>query len=563
MNLFQLLIANKARKLGLSLHAHIICAGLFADLHLATKLLIFYGKLCDVSNARKVFDRIPERNIITWTAQISCYTHNGYYQDALAVLLDMRRFGVKPNQFTYGSLLRACIGLKCLGRGLQIQACAQKSRFADNVVVQSALVDLHSKCGKMDDALSLFQTMSRKDVVAWNAMIGGYGFQGLSNQSFQMLRLMMRQGLIPDCFTLGSVLKVSSRARCLSKVGQIHGYAITLGFGSHATLTGSLIDAYAKCESMRNACYLYNIMGKKDVVSFTALMTGYAQDSSNSTEALYLLKEIRQMHFGIDDVLLCSMFNICASLASVSIGRQLHAFAVKRKYCHDVAMCNALIDMYAKSGEIHDAAHAFGEMKEKNVISWTSLIAGYGRHGYGNEAIMLYKKMELEGLKPNDITFLSLLFACSHVGLIDEGLECFNSMISKYGIKPRAEHLSCIVDLYARRGHLEEAYNMVCSMNIKPSASLWCAILGSCSTYGHRFLGEVAATHLFSMDPENSVNYVVLAGVYAGAGSWNSAWEVRNLLTVRKLKKAPAYSYLHSTKGKVRKAFLKITLHPC
>lgn len=347
---------------------------------------------------------------------------------------------------------------------------------------------------------------------------------------------------------MGSVLKASSRANDLIKVWQIHGIIIQLGLGSHVDLNGSLIDAYSKCESIESAYDLYKNMVKKDVISFTALTTGYALSSSYSWKALYLFKEIQLIHMQIDDVTFCAMLNICANSACLIMGRQIHAFALKYKRSYDVATGNALVDMYAKSGEIEDATYAFYEMEEKNVISWTSLITGYGKHGYGHEAIALYKKMEYEGLNPNDITFLSLLFACSHSGLTDEGWECFHNMINKYHILPRDEHFSCVIDLFARGGHLEAAYKMICKMNIKPNASLWGAILGACSIYGSMSLGEAAATHLFNMDPENSANYVALAGIYAAVGAWDNVWKMRNLMEERNLKKNPGYSYIHSMK---------------
>lgn len=351
-------------------------------------------------------------------------------------------------------------------------------------------------------------------------------------------------GMNPDLFTFGSVLKASGMASDVIRVRQIHQLIIQLGYGSHISLSGSLIDAYAKCESLASAHCLYKSMPMKDMISCTALMTGYARDSNYSSKALDLFKEIQQMHMKIDDVILCSMFNICANISSLSVGRQIHALALKCKPTYDVAMGNALIDMYAKSGEIKDANRAFNEMEEKNVISWTSLITGYGNHGHGHEAIALFKKMECEGLKPNDITFLSLLFACNHCGLTGEGWECFNNMISKYNILPRAEHFSCMVDLFARGGLLEEAYNLIYKMNIKPNASLWGAILGACYIYGNMPLAEEAAIHLFKMDPENSVNYVVLADIYAAAGSWDNAWKMRKLMEERNLKKAPGYSFI-------------------
>ncbi|KAK2972031.1 hypothetical protein RJ640_005051 [Escallonia rubra] len=335
--------------------------------------------------------------------------------------------------------------------------------------------------------------------------------------------------MVPDSFTLGSVIKASLGDNCLNKAIQIHGLIIQLGFDSNDILTGSLIDAYAKCGSVRNGCDIYKSMQKKDIVSCTALIAGYAREGSNCCVALNLFNELRRAQMKIDDVLLCSMLNICANTASLGLGRQIHAIAVKCEPNKDMAMGNVLIDMYSKAGGIEDANRIFDEMEQKNVISWTSLIAGYGKHGDGNKAIGLYKKMEYEGFVPNDVTFLSLLFACSHNGLIAEGWECFNSMVRRYNISPRSEHYTCMVDLFARGGRLEEAYNLICKMTVKPNASLWGAILGGCSIYGNTSLGEVAARHLFDIEPENSVNYVVLASIYAAAGLWDNARKIRKL----------------------------------
>ncbi|XP_050223062.1 pentatricopeptide repeat-containing protein At3g20730 [Mercurialis annua] len=549
MKILQLCLETKALERGRLIHSHIIREGLASNIHLGNKLIIFYSKLGDTIYARKVFARLPERNVVSWTAHISGYTQNGFCHDALLVFLEMIRAGVRANQFTYGSVLRACTGLRCLGRGMQIQGCIQKSRFFGNLFVQSALVDLHSKCGSMDDAFYLFQTMSERDLVSWNAMIGGYAAQGFADESFRIFHSMLKEGMIPDCFSLGSVLKACGRGNCVIEVCQIHGIIIHLGFGSHVDLNGSLVDSYAKCGRTKNAYDLYKSMKKKDAISFTALMTGYAHDSSCANEALDLFKDAQHICMKIDDVTFCAMLNVCANVASLSMGRQIHALALKHKPSHDIATRNALIDMYAKSGEIEDATRAFHEMKEKNVISWTSLITGYGKHGYGHDAIALFKKMECECLKPNDITFLSLLFACSHSGLTSEGWECFNNMINKYDISPRPEHFSSMVDILARGGNLEEALSMIWKMDIKPDASLWGAILGACSIYGDRSLGEAAASRLFLMDPDNTANYVVLASIYAGAGAWDNAWKMRKLMEEKSLKKSRGYSLLQSTKN--------------
>lgn len=330
------------------------------------------------------------------------------------------------------------------------------------------------------------------------------------------------------------------------KIGQVHGLIHQLGFESHNVLAGSLVDAYSKCGSLQCAFKLYKNMPMKDIISCTALITSFAREDKHNRDALDLFKELNSLQVEMDDMILCSVLNVCANVADLKLGRQIHACSLKCQPTNDVAMGNALIDMYAKCGEIKYANKVFNEMDERNVISWTSLIAGYGKHGYGHEAIALYEKMEHERMKPNGVTFLSLLFACSHTGLINKGSELFNAMVSKYGILPQAEHLSCMVDLFARGGQLEAAYDLIRLMNIEPTSSLWGAILGASNIYGNMNTGEEAATHLFNMDPEKSVNYIALAGLYAGAGAWENAWETRKLMDERSAVKDPGYSLLSS-----------------
>lgn len=547
MKTLQLCIDAKAEKEGLLIHHHLIANGFSLNPHLGTKLIIFYAKLHNMLAARKVFDRMPDRSVVSWTALLSGYSQNGHLKEALKVFSSMQRVGIKPNQFTYGSVLRACSSMRCLNIGKQIQGCIQKGRFLENLFVQSALVDLHSKCGKMEDACCIFDTMSERDLVSWNAMISGYATQMFTVESFQMYRTMLRTGLLPDCFTIASVLKAAASGTDIINVSQVHGFIIHLGYGSWNDLTGSLVNAYAKCGGIKIADYLYKNLPKKDLISCTALISGYAREANCKRDALLLFNEIHRMFPVLDDAILCSMIHICASIASVDLGRQVHALALKSLPRFDVVMGNSLLDMYAKSGWIEEANLAFDEIQERNVISWTSLIAGYGKHGYGQEAMALYRKMEHDGLKPNDVTFLCLLFSCSHSGLIGEGLGCFNTMVRKYNIIPKAEHYNCMVDLFARGGQLEEAYNVVCKMDFKPNASLWGAFLGACATHNNVSLGEIAARHLYNMEPENSASYIALAGIYAGAGMWDCANDVKKLMEHKDIKKVTGYSLLQST----------------
>lgn len=545
--LLQLCIDKKAYNQGRLVHEHLYANGFHSNLHINTKLVILYSKAGDMKSAREVFDEMRERSVVSWTALLSGYAQNGSAEEALMVFRGLHRAGVKANQFTYASALSACTSLMSLGYGMQIQGCVHKGRFLDNLFVQCALVELHSKCGKMEDAYYIFNLISGKDLVSWNSMIGGFAVRGFSNDAIVMFRLMLREGMTPDNFTLACVLMSSARGNDLSNVRQLHGFVSKLGFGSYNSLNGSLINAYTKSGSITSADKIYKNMMVKDTISCTALITGYAREASNNSKnAVNLFIELHQVVTSFDSVILCSMINICANSASLGFGRQIHALSVKSLVFHDVPMSNALVDMYSKCGEILNARQVFDEMTEKNLISWTSLIAGYGKHGNGRNAISLYNEMLDEGLEPNDITFLSLLFSCSHSGLTAEGKELFYNMVSKYKILPRAKHYSCMVDLLARGGEIEEAYSLMHEMHMKPNASIWGAILGACSVYGNVTVGKVAAEHLFDMDPENSVNYVVMASIYAAAGLWDCASDTRKLMKVKKLRKHSGHSFFFS-----------------
>lgn len=336
--------------------------------------------------------------------------------------------------------------------------------------------------------------------------------------------------MLPDHFTFGSALKACGAVSVLSNVESIHTCIIKLGYWDEKVVTGSLIDSYAKCKSLSSARVIYDSICEPDLVSSTALISGYSMDRNHSEDAMRLFCRIHREGLRIDGVLLSSLLAICAKMSSIKLGTQVHAYMCKKQPMGDVALDNALVDMYAKAGEFSDAKRAFDEMPHRNVISWTSLITACGKNGFGEDAVALFDRMEEDGIKPNDVTFLALLSGCSHSGLMNKGIEYFTSMMSKYGINPRAEHYSSAIDLLARGGQLEDAWKLIQKMNAEHNSSMYGAMLGACKIYGNVPLGETAAKNLFSMDPESSVNYAVLANMYAESCLWEDARTTRKLL---------------------------------
>ncbi|KAG5415684.1 hypothetical protein IGI04_003251 [Brassica rapa subsp. trilocularis] len=463
---------QKVEKQFVLIHGNSVTNAFVSNLQLNNSLLNLYLRQGDVKHARKLFDRMPKRDVGSWTAMISGYSQRGYHRRALLLFKEMRREPLRANDFTYGSVLKSCKDLGCL-----------------------------------------------------------------------------REGKTPDCFTFEGLFRASIQVKCLEMVSELHGFAIKLGLERSHELIRSLIDAYGKCGSLVNARKLFEGPMRRDLISCTSLITGFAQQNSFTSDAFDIFKEMIMMRNQMDEVVVSSMLKICTTIASSSIGRQIHCFALKSSQIRfDVALYNSLIDMYAKSGEIEDAVLTFEEMEERDVRSWTSLISGYGRHGNIEKAIDLFNRME-QGTKPNDVTFLALLSACSHTGETELGWKIFNTMINnKYGIKVREEHLSCMVDMLARGGNLEEAYELIRSENgiTSLSSSAWGAFLDACRRHGDMHLSEVAAAQLLSMEPKKPVNYINLASVYADTGDWDNALKTRKLMKeCVSCIKAPGYSIVY------------------
>ncbi|PWZ17648.1 Pentatricopeptide repeat-containing protein [Zea mays] len=514
------------------------------DLHLNTKLVMFYSHFGDVAAARRVFDGMPHRSVVSWTAMVSGYAKNSRPQEALELFAFMLRSGARPNQFTFGSAVRACTGARCARSGEQIHACAAKGRFAGDMFVQSALMDMHLRCGSVGDARRLFAEMERKDLVSWNSLMRGFVEREHCNDALGLFDSMLRDGMLPDHFTFGSALKACGAISVLFNVELIHACIIKLGYWDENIAIASLIDSYAKCRSLNSARVIYDSMCEPDLVSSTALISGYSMDRNYSDDAMKLFCKIHRKGLRIDAILLSSLLGVCANVASIKFGTQIHAYMHKKQPMGDLALDNALVDMYAKSGEFLDSRRAFDEMPNRNVISWTSLITSCAQHGFGEDAVTLFARMEEDGVKPNDVTFLSLLSACSHSGMMNKGMEYFTSMMSKYGIDPRFKHYSSAVDLLARGGQLEDAWMLVQNTNTECKSSMYGTMLGACKVHGNMPLGETAAKNLLSIDPESSVNYAVLANMYAESHLWEDAQRTRKLLVETSKGKEAGFSVI-------------------
>eukprot|EP01018_Ginkgo_biloba_P019175 Gb_04167 [translate_table: standard] len=528
---------------GKSIHAYVIRNGFESDIIVVTALIDMYAKTGSIGFARQLFDKISKRNIVPWNAIIAGYAQIGRFMEALALFNEMQLEDLKPNSVTLMSVLAACAHVAALPIGKRIHGYIIKSGFELDVVMKTALINMYTKCGRIEIARHLFDKVCERNIAAWNVMIAGYTQSGHSNEALKLFNQMQLEEIKPDLITMVSVLPACTHSETLQKGKQIHGYIIRNGFELDDFVGISLIDMYAKCGDIEIAGQLFDKNSKRDVVSWNAMIAGCTQ-SGHPSKALTLFRQMLLVDVIPNLVSMVSVLPACAHLAALQQGKWIHGYIIRSGFESDIAVGTALINMYAKCGSIDDARQLFDKMSERDVVSWSAMIAGYGMHGHGEKALALFSQMRQKGIKPNHITFISVLSACSHTGLVDEGWQYFDSMIQDYFITPTVEHYACMVDLLGRSGLLVEAQNFIQKMPLEPDARVWGALLGACRIHCNFVLGEHVAERLFELEPENAGCYVLLSNIYAEAGRWDDVAKVRTMMKDRGLKKTPGCSLI-------------------
>lgn len=457
---------------------------------------------------RKVFDEIPERNVVFYNVMIRSYVNNHWYNDALVVFRDMVNAGFRPDNYTYPCVLKACSCSDNLGFGLQLHGAVVKSRMDLNVFVGNGLIAMYGKCGCLLEARRVLDEMPRRDVVSWNSMVVGYAQNMKFDDALEVCREMGDLGQKPDGGTMASLMPAVTNT------------------------------------SPDNVLYVEEIFAnleKKSLVSWNVMITVYMKNSiPEKAVDLYLQMEKGGME---PDAITCaSVLPACGDLSALLLGRRIHEYVERKKLCPNLVLENSLIDMYARCGCLEDAKRVFDRMKFRDVASWTSLISAYGMTGQGLNAVALFTEMQSSGLNPDAIAFVAILSACSHSGLLDEGKIYFKQMTDDYNITPRIEHFACFVDLLGRAGRVEEAYNVIKQMPIEPNERVWGALLSSCRVYSNMDIGLLAADNLLQLSPEQSGYYVLLSNIYAKASRWKEVTEIRSLMRRRKIRKMPGIS---------------------
>ncbi|KAL5788822.1 hypothetical protein ACOSP7_005771 [Xanthoceras sorbifolium] len=444
-----------------------------------------------------------------------------------------------------------------------------------NLYSYNGMLSGYAKIGMMRPARRLFDQMPEKDVVSWNTMIIGYAKTGVFGESLRFYKELRRLCIGYNEFSFSGALTVCVKMKELKLTRQVHGQVLVIGFLSNMVISSTIVDAYARCGEMsdarrmfdemqvrdvlawttlvsgfakwgdmESASELFNEMPEKNPVSWTALIAGYARNGLGD-KSLELFRKMMFLRIRPDQFTFSSCLCACSSIASLKHGKQIHGYVIRINFRPNTIVVSSLIDMYAKCGSLEVGRRVFDLTENKqDPVLWNTMISALAQHGYGEEAIEMFDDMVRSGVKPERITFVVVLNACSHSGLVQEGLRYFESMTRDHGIVHDQEHYACLIDLMGRAGCFDQLMNQLEKMPCELDGRLWNALLGVSRIHGNIELGRKAAEQLIELEPQSSAAYVLLSSIYSALGKWDLVEKVRQLMEERQVKKERAISWI-------------------
>lgn len=537
--------ALQAIQVGRQIHNHAHKLGLEMDVYVSTALLDMYAKCGNLFEAQTLFNSMPHRDIVAWNAMIAGFSFHALPSETMQLVVQMQQAGISPNSSTVVSVLPTIGQANVLRQGKAIHAYSVRKFFTDNVVVGTGLLDMYAKCHHLSYARKTFNTVNQKNEICWSAMIGGYVLCDSMTDALNLYDDMVhRCGLNPTPVTLASILRACAELTDLNKGKNLHCYMIKSGNHLDTTVGNSLISMYAKCGIMDDAVGFLDEMITKDTVSYSAIISGCVQNGY-AEKALLIFRQMQLSGVAPDLATMMGLLPACSHLAALQHGTCCHAYAVVHGFTAETSICNAIIDMYSKCGKINISWEIFDRMHERDIVSWNTMIIGYGIHGLCMEALSLFHVLQASsGLKPDDVTLIAVLSACSHSGLVTEGKYWFNSMSQDFNIKPRMAHYICMVDLLARAGNLDEAYSFIQKMPFEPDVRVWGALLAACRTHKNIEMGEEVSKKIQLLGPESTGNFVIMSNIYGSVGRWDDAAHIRSIQRHRGYKKSPGCSWV-------------------
>ncbi|CAI0429602.1 unnamed protein product [Linum tenue] len=509
-------------------HGFMVTTGLQHDPFSVSKLLA--SSVRDTRYAASIFENIRDPNLFMFNTMLRAYSISGTPWKAFGVFSDLRARSFLLDQFSFIMTLKSCSRESSVEIGQAIHGVALRSGHLLFVEVKNALLHLYGVCGKIEHAHKLFDEIPEEnDLVTCNTMMAAYMQASQPAMAMKLFREGVRGGQGVSETTLLSVLSALGELEDSRGGESIHGHWMKVGFHSNKNIVTALIEMYAKTGSIESGRRLFDETMSRDVVLWNSMIDKYAK-AGLLYEGITLLKLMKSERVNPNSSTLAGLLSACVATGSIKLGRYLSSFVEEEAMKLDAVLGTALIDMFAKSGFLDKAVDIFQRMQSKDVKSWTAMILGYGIHGRSSNAVALMYRMEDEGYRPNEVTFLAVLSACSHGGMGKEAMECFRRMVERYGLLPRVEHYGCIIDLLGRLGLLKEAQGLIERLPpIKRDATAWRALLAACRVYGDVKLGERVNRVLVEMDDQHPTDSILLSGTYAIAGRLKDLGSLQSL----------------------------------
>ncbi|CAJ2656223.1 unnamed protein product [Trifolium pratense] len=543
---------------GKEIHVHVLRFGFESDIDVVNSLITMYVKCGDIHAARLVFDKMPKKDRISWNAMISGCFENGECLEGLRLFCRMIELPIEPDLITMTSVITACelIGDERLGR--EIHGYVIRTEFSREPSVHNSLIQMYSSVGLVEEAEEVFSRTECRDVVLWTAMISGYEKNLIHQKALETYKMMEADGIVPDEVTIAVVLSACSCLCDLDMGTNLHEVAKKTGLIFYTKVANALIDMYAKCKCIDKALEVFHSIRFKDIISWTSIILGL-KINNRCFDALFFFKEMMRTQKPNSVSLVC-VLSACASIGALTCGKEIHAHALRNGVSYNGFVPNAILDMYVRCGRMKYAWKQFFSC-DQNVSTWNILLTGYAEQGKGTLATELFQRMVGSNVIPDEITFLSILCACSRSGMVAEGLEYFNSMKYRYSIKPNLKHYACVVDLLGRAGNLDGAYEFIQKMPMKPDHGVWGALLNACRIHRRVELGELAARKIFQDGTAGAGYYFLLSNLYADNNIWDKVAEVRQMMRQNSIIVDPGCSWVEN-KGTVHAFLSGDNFHP-
>ncbi|KAH7651121.1 TPR-like protein [Dioscorea alata] len=527
-----------------SLHSLSLKSGLLpSSPFISTSLLHAYSNSNLLSHSLQLFDEMPQQNTVSYTAAITALVRSANYSTALRLFTSMPQRRIPWDSHSYAIILKACADARLLPRGREIHTFTAKLGLDSTSFIANTLASMYTKCGDTNSAFILFHRIRSPDVVSWTNIIAAHAQTGHNTDAVRAFLSMRDSGVIPNAYTYAAVLSACTALARAEWGEQLHAHVFIRGFARAISVANSLVTLYSRVGHLHSADILFREMPVKDLISWSAIVSAYAQEG-HVEESFKLFNQMRDSGPAPNEFTLASLLSACASAAVLEPGRQVHARAQRSGLAKEAAVASALINMYSKCGCIGEASNVFDELDHDDVVSWTAMINGYAEHGLSLVAIKMFDEMPAAGLVPDHVTFVGVLNACSHAGLVDLGLKYFERMKEEYGIEPGKEHYGCMVDVLGRAGRLRDAEKVIDEMPEKGDDVVWSALLRASRVHGDVECGKRAAEKILEEVPECAGTHITMANVYAEKGMWREVATMRRAMRAKGVKKEVGWSWI-------------------